>query len=146
MNKELLKEIGLLVIWTISFLSLTYLMIKGNVVGTEFLALVIIYVIVLFIFFNITSDFIKAWKIITYPERCYIRKYENTNLVEYIKIKYVLDTTKKYFILRGFSVKGWQQVTISNIIDYEHELQCEWLESITEEQYNELKMLEELKK
>jgi len=145
-NKELLKEIGLLVIWTIGFLSLTYLMIKGNVVGTEFLALVIIYVIVLFVFFNITSDFIKAWKIITYPERYYIRRYENIDLVEYIKVKYVLDITKKYFILRGFSVMGWQQVTINNIIDYEYELQCEWLEPITEEQYRELKMLEELRK
>ena len=40
----------------------------------------------------------------------------------------------------------WDGTGNYNIIDYEHELQCEWLESITEEQYNEFKMLEELNK
>lgn len=135
-------DILCLIFWT----TITLVMTGLIVACPHNILLTIIYVIILIVYSYGLTRLYKAIRIITYPERYYIRRYENTDLVEYIKVKYVLDITKKYFILRGFSVMGWQQVTISNIIDYEHELQCEWLESITEEQYNEFKMLEELNK
>lgn len=108
--------------------------------------LTIIYVIILIVYSYGLTRLYKAIRIITYPERFYIRRYENTDLVEYIKVKYIFDLRDWTFTLYNFHVMGWQSITLDNIIDYEHELQCEWLEPITEEQYNEFKMLEELNK
>ena len=64
--------------------------------------LTIIYVILIVYSYGLTRLY-KAIRIITYPERFYIRRYENIDLVEYIKVKYVL------YILFLFSVMGWNR-------------------------------------